>query len=192
MVASSREIILSKFLSEMSNMNEKKALLIIDMINDFVLDGAPLQIPKIKKVVKNIKREIEKARIERYAIIYVCDCHERDDKEFIMFPPHALKNTEGAKIIEDLKPQGSDIIVRKNTFSGFLNTDLDEILEKLSIEKLIIAGCVTNICVLYTAAGAVFRGYKVNIVKDAVIGLNLKDHKYALEHMKDVLKVNII
>jgi nicotinamidase-related amidase len=54
-------------------MNEKKALIIIDMLNDFVLDGAPLQIPKIKKIVKNIKREREKARIERYTIIYVCN-----------------------------------------------------------------------------------------------------------------------
>ena len=176
----------------MWNMNEKKALLIINMLNDFVLNEAPLQVPKIIRIVKNIKREIEIARVERYTIIYICDCHERDDREFKMFPPHALKNTEGAKIIEDLKPQGSDIIVRKNTFSGFLNTDLDEILEKLSIEKLVITGCVTNICILYTAAGAVFRGYRVNIAKDAVIGLNLKDHKYVLEHMKDILKVNII
>ena len=62
----------------------------------------------------------------------------------------------------------------------------------LESEKLVITGCVTNMCVLYTAAGAVFRGYRVNIVKDAVIGLNLKDHKYALEHMKVILKVNII
>ncbi|MEA2016283.1 MAG: isochorismatase family cysteine hydrolase [Actinomycetota bacterium] len=170
----------------------KKALLIIDMLNDFVSDGAPLKVPDIKKIINPIKREIEKARSEGSQVIYLCDNHQKDDKEFKLFPPHAVKGTEGARIIDDLKPEGNDIIVRKNTFSGFFNTNLDEILKKLSVERLIVTGDVINICVLYTVAGAVMRGYKVDVVKDAVIALNKKDYKFALEQMKNVLKVNIV
>jgi nicotinamidase/pyrazinamidase len=169
-----------------------KALLIIDMLNDFVLDEAPLKVPKIKRIIEPIKREIEKARSESYPVIYLCDCHDKNDREFKMFPPHALRNTEGSKIIKELKPQGNDIIVRKSTFSGFFNTDLDEILKKLSVRKLIITGDVTNICVLYTVADAVARGYDVDVVKDAVIGLNRRDHKFALDQMQKILKVNIV
>jgi len=171
---------------------EKKALLVIDMLNDFVLEGAPLRVPKIEKIIEPIKREISKARSERYQVIYLCDSHEEDDKEFELFPPHAVKNTEGSKIIDDLKPEGSDLIVRKNTFSGFLNTNLDEILKKLSVEKLIVTGDVTNICILYTVADAVMRGYKVDIIKDAIIGIDRKDHNFALEQMKKIFKVNIV
>ncbi|MDD5600353.1 MAG: cysteine hydrolase [Actinomycetota bacterium] len=171
---------------------DNKALLIIDMLNDFVLDGAPLKVPKIERIIEPIKKEIEKARNEGYRVIYVCDSHEEDDREFELFPPHAVKGTEGAKIIEDLKPEGADLIVRKSTFSGFFNTDLDEILKKLNVQKLIVTGDVTNICILYTVADAVMRGYRVDVVKDAVAGLNRRDHKFALRQMKDILKVNII
>lgn len=173
-------------------MDYKKALLIIDMLNDFVRNGAPLKVPRIETIIEHVKREIEKARNEGYPIIYICDSHDQNDKEFELFPPHAVKGTEGAKIIEELKPQGSDIIIRKNTFSGFFNTELDEVLKKLSVNKLIVTGCVTNICILYTVSDAVLRGYKVDVVKNAVIGLTEKEHRFALNQMKNVLKVNVI
>lgn len=169
-----------------------KALLIIDMLNDFILEDAPLRVPKIERIIAPIKREIEKARSEGYHVIYLCDSHEENDREFEIFPRHAVKGTEGAKIIEELKPEGTDIIVRKKTFSGFYNTDLDEILKKLEVEKLIVTGDVTNICIFYTVADAVMRGYRVNVVKDAVAGIDTRDHKFALEQMKNVLKVNVI
>ena len=76
-----------------------KALLIINMLNDFVLDGAPLKVPKIEYIIGPIKREMEKARSEGYAVIYLCDSHDKDDREFEIFPPHAIRNTEGSKII---------------------------------------------------------------------------------------------
>ncbi len=174
------------------NKMRNKALLVINMLNDFVLDGAPLKVPKIEKIIEPIKREIGKARSEGYHVIYICDRHEENDREFELLPPHAVKGMEGSKIIEDLKPEGTDIIVRKSTFSGFYNTDLDEILKKLLVEKLIVTGNVTNICILYTVADAIMRGYKVDVVKDAVAGIDEKDHKSALEQMKNVLKVNII
>lgn len=167
-------------------------MLIIDMLNDFVLEGAPLKVPKIERIIGPVKREIERARSEGYQVIYICDSHEENDREFEIFPPHAVKGTEGSKIIEDLKPEGTDIIVRKSTFSGFYKTNLDEMLKKMLVEKLIVTGDVTNICVLYTVADAVMRGYKVDVVKDAVAGLNMRDHKFALGQMKNILKANIV
>lgn len=173
-------------------MEGKKALLVIDMLNDFVRDGAPLKIPNVEKIIGPIKRETEKARNGGYTVVYLCDSHDKNDKEFNMFPPHAVKNTEGSKIIEELKPQGTDIIVRKSTFSAFFRTELDEVLKRLSVKKLICTGVATSICVLYTVADAVMRGYEVDVVKDAVAGLNPQDHRFALKQMKEVLKVNII
>ncbi len=173
-------------------MTGDRALLIVDMLNDFVLDGAPLKIPNIEKIIGPIKKEIGKARIAGYPIIYLCDSHEKDDNEFKIFPPHAIRNTEGSKIIEELKPLGSDIIVRKSAFSGFFNTDLDKILQKLSIKKLIITGNIINISIFYTSVDAVIRGFNVDVVKSAVVGLNRRDHNFALDQMQKILKVNIV
>ncbi len=170
----------------------KKALIIIDMLNDFVEDGAPLKVPGVKKIIEPIKKEIDEARKDNYPVIYLCDCHEENDREFKLFPPHAVKGTRGASIIDDLRPEGTDLLVRKSSFSGFFNTDLAEILNKFSVKKIIVTGTATNICVLYTVADAVMRGYEVDIVKDAVMGLNKKDHKFALRQMHDILKTNII
>jgi nicotinamidase/pyrazinamidase len=173
-------------------MESKKVLLVIDMLNDFVRDGAPLKIPHIEKIIEHVKRETEKARSSGYPVIYLCDSHDKKDREFKMFPPHAVKNTEGSKIIEELKPQGTDIIIRKSTFSAFFETDLDKVLKRLGVKKLVFTGVATSICVLYTVVDAVMRGYEVEVVKDAVIGLNPEDHRFALKQMEKVLKVNII
>jgi nicotinamidase/pyrazinamidase len=169
----------------------RKALIIIDMLNDFVRDGAPLKVPRIENIIVPIQREIESAKINSIPVIYLCDSHLPQDPEFLRFPPHAVQNTEGARIIPELKPQGSDIIVKKSTFSAFYQTELNRVLKTMNIVHLIITGCVTNICVYMTVFEALVRGYGVDVVADAVIGLNDRDHRYALKQMKDVLKVNI-
>lgn len=172
---------------------KKEALIIIDMLNDFVLEGAPLEVPNTRKVIPVIKKEIEKARIEKNPVIYVCDSHEPDDKEFSRFgwPPHAVKGTEGAKVIKELEPQKDDIIIEKTTYSGFYNTALDEILKRLGIDSLRLTGCVTHICVMFTASDATLRGYNVAVVKDGVAGLSHEDHEAGLRIMKNVLGAKI-
>jgi len=170
-----------------------EALLIIDMLNDFVLEGAPLEVPDARGVIPAIKREIELARRENRPVIYVCDAHEPDDKEFSRFgwPAHAIKGTRGAEVVDELSPEGDDIVIQKTTYSGFYNTKLDEILKALDINSLRLTGCVTHICVMFTASDAVLRGYKVTVVSDGVAGLSREDHEAALRIMKNVMGVKI-
>lgn len=172
----------------------EEALLIIDMLNDFVLESAPLQVLDTRKVIPAIKKEVEKTRKEGKPVIYICDTHEPDDKEFSKFgwPPHAVKGTAGAQVVDELKPQADDIIIEKTTYSGFYNTKLDETLKRLGIDSLRLAGCVTHICVMFTASDAVLRDYKVTVVKDGVAGLSKEDHEAALRIMKNVMGVNIV
>ncbi|NOZ25845.1 MAG: cysteine hydrolase [Nitrospirae bacterium] len=172
----------------------KKALIIIDMLNDFVREGAPLEVPDTRKVVPVIKREIETARKNGWQIIYICDSHDPDDKEFNRFkwPVHAVKGTKGALIIDELRPSNSDIIIEKTTYSGFYRTKLDSTLRALRIDTLRITGCVTHICVLFTASDAVLRGYDVEVVKDGVAGTAPEDHDAALRIMRNVLNVKVL
>lgn len=172
----------------------KEALLIIDMLNDFVVKGAPLEVPETRKVIPRIKKEIEKTRKEGMPVIYVCDTHRPYDKEFSKFgwPVHAVKGTEGARIVDALKPQKGDIIIEKTTYSGFYKTKLDSTLKKLGVDSLRLTGCVTHICIMFTASDAVLRDYKASVVKGGVAGLAREDHEAALRIMKNVLGVKII
>lgn len=171
----------------------REALLIIDMLNDFVLEGAPLEVPDTRKVISTIKKEIERARSEDKPVIYVCDSHEPDDKEFKRFgwPPHAVKGTMGAKIVKELEPQERDIIIEKTTYSGFYNTKLEETLRSLGVDSLRLTGCVTHICIMFTASDATLRGYNVTVVKNGVAGLSQEDHEAGLRIMKNVMGAKI-
>ncbi len=172
----------------------KEALLIIDMLNDFVLPGAPLEVPDTRKVVPAIREEARKARAAGNPVIYLCDTHEPDDKEFRKFgwPAHAVKGTKGAGVVDDLRPEKGDIVISKTTYSGFYGTKLEETLKRLGVSSLRLTGCVTHICVLFTASDAVLRDYAVTVVRNGVAGLTKDDHDAALRIMQSVMGVKII
>jgi len=172
----------------------KEALIIIDMLNDFVREGAPLEVPDTRIVLPVIKKEIEAARAKGNPVIYVCDAHEGDDREFSKFgwPVHAVDGTRGAEIADEIKPETNDIVIKKTTYSSFYNTTFDDTLKKLGVNYIILTGCVTHICILFAAAEAVLRDYKVTVVERGVAGLDREDHEAALRIMKNVLGVNIV
>lgn len=172
----------------------KEALLVLDMLNDFVLKGAPLEVPDTRKIVPIVKKEIGKAHAAGNPVIYVCDAHAPDDKEFSKFgwPAHAVKDTRGAQVVDDLKPEHNDIVVFKTAYSSFFGTNLDETLRRLGVDSLRLTGTVTHICVLFTASDAVLRDYFVTVVEDGVAGLSREDHDAALRIMKNVLGVELV
>jgi nicotinamidase-related amidase len=172
---------------------KKEALLVIDMLNDFVLPGAPLEVPAARSIIRVIRNEIDKAHAVGNPVIYVCDAHEPRDREFRKFgwPAHAVKGTRGAEIIEELKPTGEDVVIYKRTYSGFFGTILDATLKRLGVDALRLTGDVTHICVLFTASDAVLRDYEVTVLENGVAGLAQEDHEAALRIMKNVLGVQI-
>jgi nicotinamidase/pyrazinamidase len=173
---------------------KKEALLVIDMLNDFVLPGAPLEVPDTRALIPVIRNEIDKAHAVGNPVIYVCDAHEPEDKEFRKFgwPAHAVKGTPGAEIVEALMPSEEDTVIYKKTYSGFYGTVLDATLKRLGVDALRLTGDVTHICVLFTASDAVLRDYTVTVVENGVAGLAREDHDAALRIMKNVLGVKIM
>jgi nicotinamidase-related amidase len=169
-----------------------EALIVIDMLNDFVLPGAPLEVPSARGIIPAIKRRIDDARERGIPVIYVCDAHAQDDREFGAWPRHAVGGTEGAKVIEELAPGPTDTVVDKTTYSVFYNTDLERVLTDKGVRKIILTGILTNICVYYAAVEAVVRGFEVEVATDGIAALTSRDHEFALEQMDKVLKVRLI
>jgi len=169
------------------------ALLIIDMLNDFVQPGAPLEVPETRTIIKAIQDKIAMARTENRSVIYVCDAHTPDDPEFsrMNWPPHAVRGTKGAAIISELAPGEMDPVIEKNSYSGFHHTGLEGLLQSRNIDHLTLTGCVTNICIFYTAYDAVTRGFEVTVPGDCVASLDPADGAFALKQMTTVLGVNV-
>ncbi len=172
----------------------EKALLIIDMLNDFVNEGAPLEVPDTRKIIPDVRKEINYARDNDIPVVYVCDTHDENDVEFEKFgwPPHAVKGTGGAEIVDELKPEEGDIVIEKKTYSSFHNTRLDTELKRLGVDTVRLTGCVTHICIMFAAYDAGMLGYNVEVVSNGVAGLEREDHDAAIRIMKNVMGVEIV
>jgi nicotinamidase-related amidase len=173
---------------------KKEALLVIDMLNDFVLPGAPLEVPDTRRIIKNIQKEVDRARAAGRPVVYVCDAHAPDDREFAKFgwPAHSVRGSKGAEVIDELAPRPGDVVVHKTTYSGFYNTSLDDVLKKLGVDSLRLTGCVTHICIMITASDAVLRDYEVTVVEGGVAGIAQEDHEAALRIMQNVMGVKLV
>jgi nicotinamidase/pyrazinamidase len=170
-----------------------RALLVTDMLNDFILPDGKLSIGKNGlAIVPFVKDAILQSRSRGEKVIYICDDHWPEDAEFLMFPPHCIEGSEGALVYHELSPQDGDLIIKKRRYSAFYATMLDLALRELGIKELVLVGVCTNICVFYTAIEARNRGYEVTVLADAVATFDQEAHVFALKEMKNVLGVNIV
>ncbi len=171
-----------------------RVLLVIDMLEDFVRPGAPLEVPRTRDILPALRRRIAGARRAGEPVVYVCDSHRKNDPEFARmgWPRHAVAGTPGAGIVAALSPEPGDVVVEKRTYSGFHRTNLQSALRRLGAREIALSGCVTSICVLYTAADAAMRGYPVTVDEALVAGLDDATHAFALDQMEKVLGVRVI
>ncbi len=169
-----------------------RALLVVDMLVDFIDPGGALYIGEVaENLVVEVKKRLEEFRSAGDTIIFICDRHLEDDAEFEMFPPHSLENSGGDRVVDQLAPKPSERVITKRRFSAFFGTDLDLTLREKGIAELEIVGCVTNICILYTSADARALNYRVTVPHQAVAGFDQDAHKFALQELKKTLGVNL-
>jgi len=170
------------------------ALLVIDMLEDFVRPGAPLEVPGARDILATLRRRISRARRKTELVVYICDAHRKNDPEFTRmgWPPHAVAGTKGAAVVREIAPEPGDVVVEKKGYSGFFRTPLQTVLRRHGIRTVSLAGVVTNICILYTAYEAAVRGYEVVVDEAVVAGLDDRSHKFALDQMEKVLGACVI
>ncbi len=167
-----------------------KALLIVDMIHDFV-DGK-FGSEGARKIVPKIREFAEKFREKGGLVVYFKDSHTVTDPEIKVWGEHAMRGTWGSEIVDELKPEQGDIVVEKTTYDGFLFTSADEILKEKGVDEVYICGVATDICVMHTAFGAFARGYMVNIIEDLCAGTGDEEHRWALGYIQKIYGAKIV
>ncbi|MDY6843328.1 MAG: isochorismatase family cysteine hydrolase [Thermodesulfobacteriota bacterium] len=171
----------------------KKALLVIDMVKDFLeKDGTLYCGDRAREIIPFVQKKIEEMRNQKAKIIFVTDTHEEDDLEFQIFPKHCVEGTRGAEIIDELEIKQGDYIVKKKRYSGFYDTNLEKILNKEEIAAVYVVGVCTSICVMDTISDLRNRDYPTFVFEKGVEDFDTKAHTFALERIKAVLGAHVI
>ncbi|MBS9429750.1 cysteine hydrolase family protein [Photorhabdus akhurstii] len=170
-----------------------KALIVIDMLNDFVT-GVLANEADAMKIVPVIKRLIDHARNHRdWLVVYANDAHRADDREMSIWGRHAMAGTPGANVIETLAPIGTEreIVLPKRFYGAFDGTELEEVLKVYGVTEVVLTGQHTHCCVRHTAYGAFIRGYRIKILSDAVCVFPGVDQEDALNYLKTIYGAEI-
>jgi nicotinamidase-related amidase len=159
-----------------------RALIIVDMLNDFV-DGK-LANPKAQAIIAPLQQLLEQARDEDWVVVFSNDAHKPGDPELRVWGEHAMAGTREAEVIPQLAPREGEIVSPKRVYGAFDFTGLDEQLKGRGVDEVVITGQHTHICVRHSSYGALIRGYAITIPRDAVCGFEGVDEEEALAYLE--------
>jgi ureidoacrylate peracid hydrolase len=175
----------------------RTAVIVVDMQNDFgsqrgIFDHAGIDISAIRKTIDPTRKVLAVARSAGMKIIYLkmgfrpdlsdlgvedspnrmrhlrfgvgqaCAAPDGREGRFL------IRDTWNTDIVAELTPEPGDFVVYKHRFSGFYETELDDVLRGLGIRNLIFTGCTTSVCVDSTIRDAMFRDYRCVLLADCV------------------------
>ena len=156
----------------------------VDTQIDFLLPAGALYVPGAEAIVEKIGALNRFAAAHGIAVVSTMDAHAENDPEFRDWPPHCVAGTAGQakpastllekRVIAPNTPglppiEGAQqILLEKQALDCFSNVNLAALLDRLSAERYVVYGVVTEICVKFAAMGLLKTGRQVEIVTDAV------------------------
>ncbi len=148
----------------------RSALLVVDMLMDHLNPGGALEVPRARLIVPALRARIEAARSEGTPVVYVVDEHDPDDPDLEAWGAHNVKGTGGNDVWPEIAPDPGDHVVKKPSYSAFVGSELEQVLDGLRVDSLVLTGCLTEIQLFTTATDALQRGYAVDIPADTQAG----------------------
>ena len=184
--------------------DDKTALLVVDVQNDFADPNGSLYVAEGERVVPIANREIERARAAGALVVYTQDWHPEStphfEKDGGVWPVHCVMGTWGAEFHPDLVVEG-EIVHKGSTgndgYSGFTErhpttaqevaTPLADVLRARGIRRVVVTGLATDYCVKETAVDAIELGFETTVLAEGIRGVNLQegDDRQAIETVRN-------
>lgn len=178
----------------------RPALVVVDVQNDFCPGGA-LGVPEGDAVIPKANRAIEMFHRRGLPVLFTRDWHPPVTKHFKDYggawPPHCIQETKGARFHRGLEVPKDALILSKgmdpeqDSYSGFQalapsGRDFESVTHDLGVDVIFLCGLATDYCVRATALDARRRGIRVQVLQDAVRGVDLKpgDTDLAVREMR--------
>lgn len=200
-------------------MDKHRALIVVDMQNDFMPGGA-LAVPGGDEIVETINRLAQGFETVVLTQDWHCPGHssfasahagrqpfESYDAFYgpqVLWPDHCVMGSHGADFHPRLAIPHANLILRKGThkavdsYSAFLEADretrtgLDGWLKSRGIAEVVVCGVATDFCVGWTACDAHHFGLRVSVVEDASRGIDLDGSMGRAYRNMDIAQVNIV
>lgn len=143
----------------------------VDTQLDFLYPAGALYVPGAELIVPAI------ATLNRYAaahdipLISTVDDHLENDPEFKLWPAHCVQGTLGQRKPAETIVTGQRIVSKRNV-NAFIEPNLETLIMQIKPDHCLVYGVATDICVFHVANGLKERGYAVEIVADAVRGID--------------------
>lgn len=170
-----------------------KALLVVDMLKDFVETGGALDCgEEARRIIPFVRAKVDEFHYSRDLVVFIRDSHRPDDPEFQMFPPHCVKGTRGAEIIDELEVRPGDVTVEKTRYSAFYGTELEKILRERGVAEVHVVGVCTSICVMDTVGDLRNRDYPVVVYRDGVADFDREAHRFSLGRMEKIYGARVV
>jgi nicotinamidase-related amidase len=146
------------------------------------------EVEQVAATILKLRKAADKARVP---VIYVNDNFGEWHSERYRLIERAMASDGGHDFVAKLAPRAGDYFIIKPQFSGFYATNLPVLLPKLGVDRLVLTGIAADICVLFTAADAHMRDYRVWIPEDAVAAQTPERRHWALEIMKQSMDAEV-
>ena len=165
---------------------KRPAFFVIDMLNDCF---GHAELDRIRVALcSSINQLTAFARASGFPVIWVRQEFESDLSDAFLDMKREnirmfIKNTPGARILDELVRDESDIEIVKKRYSMFYGTALEKLLQELDADPLILAGVNTHACIRTAAIDAYQRDFQVIIVRDCVASKDLTHHEITLDYL---------
>jgi nicotinamidase-related amidase len=164
----------------------RDALLLVDLIQDFQHDDGDRLLESYRSRHPAMVAAIDRARQNGIPLVYANDNWGRWDSNVARLVEEALAGP-GADLVEAVAPRPGDCFVVKPRYSAFDHTPLDLILRDLDIQRILLAGAATEMCVVQTAIDAREEGLKVTILANACATTDERMEQLAFEYAERVV-----
>ena len=171
----------------------KTALIVADMLNDFIDPRGALYVgPQARRIIPFVAHRIDATRRQGGVVIFVCDAHAPDDREFQYFAPHAVQGSWGSWVIPELPVLSEDYRVDKTRYSAFSRTNMDELLKSEGVTEVHVVGVLTSICVLETVKELFDRDIPAVVYRQGMADADPEGHAFGLKQMEQVLGAQVV
>jgi nicotinamidase-related amidase len=168
----------------------RSALVVVDMLNAYDHEDAELLTPSVERVVEPLAGLVARAREEEIEIVYVNDNYGDWNSSQEQLSDAAMRGAR-PDLVEPLLPPDEASFVIKARHSIFYGTPLEYLLSQKDVDHIVLAGQVTEQCILYSALDAYVRHLKVSVPRDGVAHIHEHLADAALEMMESNMRAEL-
>jgi nicotinamidase-related amidase len=169
----------------------RDALVVIDVVTPFDHPGGDALLASFRDHHAALVAVLDAARAGDVPVIYVNDNHGAWGWDIAAEIRRASDRGEGGELVAKVAPRPGDRFLRKPRYSAFDHTALHLVLRELEVERLLLAGAATEMCIVQTAIDARELGLKVTILAGACASVDRRDAELALAYAERVVGARI-